>query len=455
LVDRVIVYPGQIPLDSDVLSTNRNAMIALGYLARATIGPGPAVDGLACLPTLPASMQVTVGQGAIIATSTIDASAYGTLPSDLDPLVKMGINPFGATTFTLTAPGVSGQTIAYLIEAQLVETDSLPISLPYYNAANPQQPFTGPNNNQAQQNTVRTQRVGLQLKAGSAAAAGTQLTPAVDAGWVGLYVITVNFAQTTIATNSITVYPGAPFIGAKIPNLAPLTSPVFLGSPLSVTPPLNDNSTRIATTAFVSAFGHIPSASATFVASSTWTVPAGVTRVVATVVGAGGGGSNSLPTVAVPGTALSSGGGGGAGGLAKGIYTVVPGAVITITIGAQGTSQASGGTSSFGTFCSASGGAGSSFQSSDTSAGGGGGIGVGGTILNFRGGVGSDGQSGTYNSTGNGAPGPFGGGGRAYAGGNSRLDAQAPGSGGGGSYASSAGSNVGGFGGTGLVVLEW
>jgi hypothetical protein len=454
-VDRIIVYPGQIPLDSDILNTNRNAMIALGYLARATIGANVAVDGLACLPTAPASMQVTVGQGAIFTNSTIDASAYGTLPSDLDPLVKMGINPFDATTFTLTAPGVSGQTISYLIEAQFIETDGQPLSLPYYNAANPAQPFTGPNNNQALQNTVRTQRVGLQLKAGSPAAAGTQLTPAVDAGWVGLYVVTVNFAQTTITANSIAISPGAPFIGTKIPGLAPILSPQFTGIPLSVTPPQNDSSTRIATTAFVAAFGHIPLGVATFATTSTWTVPAGVTRVQATVIGGGGGGSNCLPTVAAPGSDLSSGGGGGAGGLAKGIYTVVPGAVIPITIGAGGTSQANGGTTSFSSFCSAGGGGGSAFQSANTSAGGAGGVGVGGNILNLAGGIGSDGQSGPYTSMGNGAPGPFGGGGRAYAGGANRLDAPGFGAGGGGCYASAAGTNAGGFGGRGFVILEW
>ena len=34
-MDRTIVYPGSIPLDTDILSGNRNALIAIGYLAQA------------------------------------------------------------------------------------------------------------------------------------------------------------------------------------------------------------------------------------------------------------------------------------------------------------------------------------------------------------------------------------------------------------------------------------
>ena len=40
-MDRNLVYPGSIPLDTDLLSINRNAMIALGYLAQAVLGAGP------------------------------------------------------------------------------------------------------------------------------------------------------------------------------------------------------------------------------------------------------------------------------------------------------------------------------------------------------------------------------------------------------------------------------
>lgn len=220
-MDRVTVYPGQVPLDTDVLSTNRNAMIESAYLAQAILGTATWVDGLACTPTAPATMTVTVGTGSIFMNSSIDATAYGSLAADTsDPLYKHGINPFGSTSFTLTAPASSGQTINYLIEATLVEADGGSTVLPYYNASNPAQPFTGPNNSGAPQTTLRSQRVGLQLKAGAAATTGTQVTPSVDSGWVGLYVISVNFGQTTVTSSSITLYPNAPFINPKLTSFS-------------------------------------------------------------------------------------------------------------------------------------------------------------------------------------------------------------------------------------------
>ena len=39
-MDRILVYPGNIPLDTDILNTNRNSMVALGYLAQAILGTG-------------------------------------------------------------------------------------------------------------------------------------------------------------------------------------------------------------------------------------------------------------------------------------------------------------------------------------------------------------------------------------------------------------------------------
>ena len=42
-MDRNIVYPSSIPLDTDLLSINRNMMIGLGFLAQAVLGAGPAV----------------------------------------------------------------------------------------------------------------------------------------------------------------------------------------------------------------------------------------------------------------------------------------------------------------------------------------------------------------------------------------------------------------------------
>jgi hypothetical protein len=223
-MDRNIVYPGSIPLDSDLLAVNRNALIGLGALARAVLGTSTVADGLACSPTSPASMTISVAPGSIAQLSVVDTLAYGSLPADpTTPLVKLGIN-LSPTPFSLTAPSSSGQAINYLIQAALQESDAMPIVLPYYNASNPAQPYSGPDNSGVAQNTQRTQRVQLQLKSGVPAPVGTQTTPPVDSGWVGLYAITVSYGQTTVTSANIVTIPTAPFLNWKLPNLIPFAS---------------------------------------------------------------------------------------------------------------------------------------------------------------------------------------------------------------------------------------
>jgi hypothetical protein len=210
-VDRTIAYPGSLPRDTDLLFAEVGAMVGQGYLAQAMLGTSVAAVGLACAPTSPASMQVTVGPGAMTGYTEVDTTAFGSLGTNTNPLVKLGVNQ-AATSFTLTAPTTSGQSINYLIEGQFQETDNTAIVLPYYNAANPLQPYAGPGNSGTAQNTVRQQLVGLQLKAGAAATTGTQTTPGADSGWSPLYVITVNYGQTSVTSSSISVAQNAPFI---------------------------------------------------------------------------------------------------------------------------------------------------------------------------------------------------------------------------------------------------
>src|ERR1700733_10514215 len=145
-MDRNIVYPGSIPLDTDLLSVNRNMMIGLGFLAQAVLGTNTVADGLACQPTSPASMNIVIGPGSITQLCPVDTLVYGSIPADsADLVMKMGINA-EATTFTLTAPSSVGQSVNYVIEASFLEADGNPVLLPYYNASNPAQSFSGPAN---------------------------------------------------------------------------------------------------------------------------------------------------------------------------------------------------------------------------------------------------------------------------------------------------------------------
>ena len=417
-MDRNLVYPGSIPLDTDLLGTNRHTMIALGYLAQAMLGTNTVVDGLACIPTTPASMTVTIGAGSISQLGVVDGLAYGSLAADAaDPLVKMGIN-LAPTSLTLTAPTTSGQSINYLIQAALQESDSDPVVLPYYNAANPSQPYSGPTNSGVAQNTRRIQRVQLGVKPGVPATTGTQTTPPVDNGWVGLYVITVSYGQTTIAAGSIMQLTTAPFLAWKLPELRP----------------------------------GFASGVQTFQTSGTFTIPSGVTQVEVEVWGAGSGSFASVGSI-------SSGGGSGGGYARKRITALAPGQSVAVTVGVGGGggttgggAATAGGTSSFGSYVNATGGSLNPLASVASPQNGATppGVGVGGDV-NLSG---SAGQAGVLNQGGLGGAAPMGG---AQNSGTWGLPGAFPGGGasGAGTGANSATPYNGAAGASGLVVVRW
>jgi hypothetical protein len=415
-MDRQIVYPGAIPLDTDLLNFERSAMVGLGYLAQLTLGTNTVVDGLACTPADPADMTINIGPGVISQFSVVDVNPFGSLPAmPTTPLVKMG-TILTSSSFTLTAPGGNGEATNYLIEASFLEQDATPVVLPYYNAQDPAQPYSGPNNDGLPQNTQRLEQVQLQLKAGAPAQLGSQQTPPVDSGWVPLFVITVQSGQTAINASNITLAPAAPFLSWKLPDLTPGTQNLQYFTPNT---------------------------------QGQWVAPANITRVKARIWGGGGAGGSGYG---------GAGGGGAAGGYFEGYCPVTPGEAYTVTVGNGGIGSGSqGGASSFGGVAGASGGV-AGANGSNGVAGLGGATGGGGTGngLAIEGGAGGSALLINTNFIG-------GAGGAAYCGGgatavtsssgaasNGNFAAQ-PGGGGGGGI----GTGLGGQGGPGLVILEW
>jgi len=417
-VDRNLVYPGAIPLDTDILSLNRNTMVALGFLTQACLGTNTVVDGLACTPTSPASLGVQIGPGSIGQLSVVDASAYGSLAADTsDALVKMGIN-LAAQTLTLQQPQLSsGQSIAYLIQATLNEEDDDPLVLAYYNASNPSQPFSGANGSNVAQKTLRRQVVELLAKPGAPATTGSQALPPVDNGWVGLYSVTIAYGQLAVTSSSIAVLPLAPFINFKLPQLRP----GFASGVQAFSTP----------------------------GEFTFTVPDGVTQVEAEVWG---GGSGSFASV----SGVPSGGAGG-GGYARGrVTSLTAGTPIGVVVGAGGSAgtvssnPTTGGSSSFGTISATGGGLNPQANTSSPQNGAPGGIGVGG---DFNAG-GSAGQAGISNVGGLGGAAPLGGAQNSGTSGNSGIF---PGGGASGAGTGPSGNqaNPGGSGAHGCVIVRW
>jgi hypothetical protein len=417
-MDRNIVYPGSIPLDTDLLSINRSAMVGLGYLAQAVLGQSTIADGLVCSPTSPASLGVTVGPGSLIQLTTLDSLSYGSLAADTtDPLVKMGIN-ISSTGFSLVTPTTSGQSANYLIQASFLESDVTPVVLPYYNAANPAQPYSGPANSSVAQNTQRVQRVQLELKVGAPALTGQQQSPPVDAGWVGLYTINVSYGQTEVLVSNIALSPTAPFLTWKLPQLRP----------------------------------GFASGVQTFTSSGNFTVPPGVTQME---VELWGGGSGSFASV----NSTPSGGGAGGGYARMRIANLLAGQLVPVTVGSggnggtmAGAGATAGGTSRFGTYVSATGGGLNQLASVGSPLNGAtpGGIGVGGDVNIW----GSSGQAGILNQGGLGGAAPMGG---TQNSGTSGVVGNFPGGGaaGAGTGANSATPYNGAAGAAGLVVVRW
>lgn len=188
-----------------------------------------------------------------------------------------------------------------------------------------------------------------------------------------------------------------------------------------------------------------------FESSGTFTVPAGITKVKVTVVGGGGGGSSVA-------TQVDTGGGGG-GAAIEIISGLTPGGTVSVTVGGGGAVNTSGGTSSFGAFCSATGGKhGNNPLATDTTVGQGG-LGSGGN-LNIRGDNGEMAKLGEVSfdpaggslSGGNGGSSILGGGGRG--GPTYNFSAGAGGAyGGGGGQAGGIGSAAAGA--AGVVIVEY
>ena len=279
---------------------------------------------------------------------------------------------------------------------------------------------------------------------------GVPTAPTPLAGDNSTAIATTAFVDAALASAVAGVSSWNTRTGAVVMNItditnaggAPLSSPVFVGTPQSVTTPIADNSTAIATTAYVKGQGYAPINSPVFTgtvtipagasiagyattaavasttistvkhqifsASGTYTPTAGMKFCIVELVGGGGGGGGSpYPSTA---NLATCGGGGGSGGYVRSLFTAAQiGASQPVTIGnggAQGAGPQTGSAGTASTFGGslvvANGGAGGTSMGGNGAnyymvAGGGGGSGSGDYAL--RGNCGGYGSCG-YGSVG-------------------------------------------------------
>lgn len=213
-MDRPVIYTSEQGRSTDFLFGMRAAMVGLSKLSEAMLGTGTLVVGLGVTPTGPASLTVNVAPGQIYSLQSVDATAYGALAADTtDQVVKQGLL-MATQNLSCPAPGTAGFSINYLIQATYQDQDLNNVVLPYFNSANPSQPLNGQNNTGAAQPTERHGVCVVAVKAGAAATTGTQTTPAPDAGYVGLAVVTVANGQATITAPNIAVYSAVPQVSS-------------------------------------------------------------------------------------------------------------------------------------------------------------------------------------------------------------------------------------------------
>lgn len=210
--DRVIVYSGAIPLETDILRTNKYQMMGLAKLAASVFGTSSVINGLSCGPTSPASLSVNISPGEMYSLANVDSTAYSSLSADTTHSVLKQAISLDTTTLTLTPPTTAGYSVNYLVQFAFQETDTDPATLAYYNASNPSQAWSGPSNSGVAQYTTRSCNIAITLKQGVAAATGSQSTPAADVGYVAGWVVTVANGQTAITSANISPAANAPFL---------------------------------------------------------------------------------------------------------------------------------------------------------------------------------------------------------------------------------------------------
>ena len=297
--------------------------------------------------------------------------------------------------------------------------------------------------------------------------AGSAGAPVINGGALG----TPSGGTLTNATG-LPISTGVTGLGTGIATALAATpqgsgSVVLATSPTLTTPVISSivntgTLTLPTTTGTVALYGNAGVSSATVLtaSNSAWAIPAGVSRLKVTVVGAGGNGSAGNNWA---GSAANSGGGGGGGGTAIQVFTgLTPSATLNVTVGttAGATSSVASGSQTITTVQATGGASGSAGSSASGGAGGDGGLGSGG-LLNIKGNPGNPGTLATVASVtvlgGSGGGSSLGGGGycpASVSSGATNGGNYGGGGGGGGAIVSTGGYSGGAFA-PGVVIIEY
>ena len=218
---RPLVYPDQVPFDTDVLREAQYRMVDVANLAQTILGlPStfggsyPSLSSGICTQNGAGDLTVNIGVCSIYSLQQMEPIAYGNLGPLTTPLIfKQFINMIGFSSSTLgsiTAPATVGYSQYYLIQGTPNTEQINSVNRPYYNSANP----ASPNFNSADDTEI--DNITFALVAGVASATPTIPTP--TGSGIGMFVILVTHGQTAILNANISPYPGS-FISTPLPQI--------------------------------------------------------------------------------------------------------------------------------------------------------------------------------------------------------------------------------------------
>ena len=197
-MDRVTVYPAEIPLTEDMLEGQRAPYIGIGHLANLVLEGSPAASGFGLTIS---GLQITVAPGAVYAMGQVDTVAYGELPADTSPLMRQYLS--AAPTPLIASASASSYIYAVL---STVDTDAA--VLPFYNAADPSQTFSGPSNSGEALPTRRRDVATIAIGAG------------IPPGAIPLWEVTADAATATAVKA-----PAAPFYPSMVAVASRIVAP--------------------------------------------------------------------------------------------------------------------------------------------------------------------------------------------------------------------------------------
>lgn len=210
-LNRTITYYNQLANSGEALIDATEDMLEKAKISEGFLGQKIWLDGFDCNPTAPASLYVEVGPGTVFLPLVVDATPFGTAPSQIAAdtthvVEKMGFNLDVITPNVgpFTPPATIGYSQNYLIQINAAEADGDPQNLPFWASTN-QNGVPNPPVFQTV-NVHRIISVNVSIKPGTPAPTGTQTTPAPDVGYAGAWVITVTEGQTTVISSNIAKY---------------------------------------------------------------------------------------------------------------------------------------------------------------------------------------------------------------------------------------------------------